>query len=113
MSGQQIRLWIKKKKKVQDPSSEKEIIMKLLTLFAPKSRTIHRLAHHPQYKPDCLLDADVIFVLLLQQALCRAIVRPDACCFPPRVVARWVRMIQLKTVMWIIARIEQGYTERT
>ena len=58
-----------------------------LTLLAVQSCAIHRLAHGPQDQTNSIFDDNIVLVLLLQQALCRAIVCSDTCCFPARVVA--------------------------
>ena len=57
-----------------------------LTLLASQRRAIHRLAHHPQYEINRVVNADIILVLLLQQALSCAVVSTDACRFPAGIV---------------------------
>ena len=81
------------------------------TLLAPQRRAVHRLAHHAQHEVDRAVHRDVVLVLLLQQALGRAVVRADARRLPARVVPRWVRVVQLELVVWVIARVEEGDTE--
>jgi len=57
-----------------------------ITLLAPQSRAVHRLAHRPEHKPDRILELDIVLVLLLEQTLRRAVVRADAGRLPARVV---------------------------
>jgi len=78
------------------------------TFLTPQSRTIHCLAHRPQHQPNGVLHLDVVFILLLQQTLGRAVVCAYTCCFPARVVPRWVGMVQLEVVVWVVASVEQG-----
>ena len=58
-----------------------------LTLLAVESCAIHRLAHGPQHESNGILDLDIILVLLLEQALCRAVVCANAGRLPARVIA--------------------------
>ena len=82
-----------------------------LTLLAPQRRAVHRLAHHAQHEVDRAVHRDVVLVLLLQQALSCAVVRTDARRLPARVVSRWVRVVQLELVVWVIAGVEERDAE--
>ena len=73
----------KKRQPVDGSMSHKS----LLTLLATEGCAVHGLAHHPQDEGDRVLYANVLLVLLLQQALRRAAVSTNAGCFPAGIVA--------------------------
>lgn len=52
------------------------------TFLAAEGGRVHSLAHHFDDECDGVLKVGIIFVVLLEETLSRAIVRPDACCFP-------------------------------
>lgn len=84
---------------------------KELTLLASKSSTIHSLAHHPQHESDGVFHFNVILVLLLEQTLCSAIVRSDACRFPARIVSRGIGMVKLEVIVRVVTGIEKRNTK--
>lgn len=81
------------------------------TLFAVQRRAVHSLAHRPEHKANRILDLNIVFILLLQQALRRAVVRAYTRRLPAAIVARGVRVVQLELVVWVVAGIEKGNTE--
>jgi hypothetical protein len=79
-----------------------------LTFLTSQSRTVHRLAHRPQHQPNGVFHLDVVFVLLLQQTLSRAVVCSYTRRLPARVIPRWVGVVQLEVVVRVVAGVEEG-----
>ena len=77
-----------------------------------KRCAIHTLAQNFDGKFQTGDHVDVIFVVLLEDALRRLIVRPDCSCFPTAVVARGVRLKQLEPKVLVPARNEKRNAER-
>lgn len=84
-----------------------------LTFLAPQRRTIHSFAHRPHNKSNRLLYRDLILILLLQQTLCRPIVRAHACRLPAAIVPAWIGVVELELVMRVPAGVEDGDAEGT
>ena len=85
--------------------------MNKLTFLTSQSRTVHRLAHRPQHQPNGVFHLYVVFILLLQQTLGRAVVCSYTRRLPARVVPRWVGVVQLEVIVWVVAGVEQGDTK--
>ncbi len=89
------------------------MMMILMTAGLPaKGCAIHTLTQNFDGKLQAGSHVDVIFVVLLQDALRRLVVRPDCGRLPTAVVARGIRLKQLETKMLVPARDEKRNAER-
>jgi hypothetical protein len=68
---------------------------------------VHAFAQNFDGKLQAGAHVDVIFIILLQDALRRLVICPDGGSFPTAVVARWVRLEQLETKVLIPASDEK------
>lgn len=84
-----------------------------LTFLAPQRRTIHRLAHRPHNKPNCLLHRDIVLILLLQQTLRGPVIRAHTRRLPSAVVPARIGVVQLELVMRVPAGVENRDAEGT
>ena len=68
---------------------------------------VHALAEHFDSELKTGRHGDVIFIVLLENALRCLVVCPDRSCLPPTIVARGVRLKKLKAKMLVPARNEE------
>ncbi len=88
------------------------IIILMIARLPAKGCAIHTLTQHFDGKLQAGSHVDVIFEVLLQDALRRLVVRPDCGRLPTAVVARGIRLKQLETKMLVPARDEKRNAER-